>query len=123
MAKDYDYPSYDAGGRVEKYEEGGEVKKKKKVSKEFSYEVADKKLETYKNKKGKKRYKADVVISVDASHVGGKKGKKRYYKSTGRSSDMQYSINKGAFSAREKVVTNPADSLTTSEYKKLKKKE
>tara|TARA_R100000808_G_C2137147_1_gene145326 strand:- start:138 stop:476 length:339 start_codon:yes stop_codon:yes gene_type:complete len=27
MAKDYDYPAYDAGGRVEKYAEGGEAKK------------------------------------------------------------------------------------------------
>ena len=27
MAKDYNYPSYDAGGRVKKYEEGGKVAK------------------------------------------------------------------------------------------------
>ena len=25
MAKDYDYPSYDAGGRVKKYAQGGKV--------------------------------------------------------------------------------------------------
>ena len=29
MAKDYDYPTYDAGGRVDTYKEGGEVKKKR----------------------------------------------------------------------------------------------
>ena len=28
MAKDYDYPSYDAGGRVEQYKEGGKVEDK-----------------------------------------------------------------------------------------------
>jgi hypothetical protein len=31
MAKDYDYPSYDAGGRVGKYKEGGKVKKAKTI--------------------------------------------------------------------------------------------
>jgi|10_taG_2_1085330.scaffolds.fasta_scaffold14140_5 hypothetical protein len=29
MAKDYDYPSYDAGGRVKKYKEGGKTEKEK----------------------------------------------------------------------------------------------
>ena len=29
MAKDYGYPSYDAGGRVKKYKEGGKTEKEK----------------------------------------------------------------------------------------------
>ena len=43
MAKDYDYPTYDAGGRIEKYKEGGDVKKDnpKKRAGYFDYSKKD----------------------------------------------------------------------------------
>ena len=55
MAKDYDYPTYDAGGRVEKYAEGGEVdirdvvkKVKKKVHDENVVKFGEKELKKHK---------------------------------------------------------------------------
>lgn len=57
MAGDFDYPTYDAGGRVEKYGEGGKVKKKKRgfFSKERIAERRAKRQERRNLKKINKR--------------------------------------------------------------------
>ena len=89
MAKDYDYPTYDAGGRVETYKEGGEVKKKKSgfFSKERRAERQERRnkrkinrraIKLEKNKKGAGLDYVKIPKNVDPKKIKatGKIGKK-----------------------------------------------
>ena len=56
MANEYDYPVYDAGGRVETYKEGGKVKEDKEQQKVISLEdTSDKVSSSYDLKREDKQ--------------------------------------------------------------------
>ena len=102
MAKDYNYPTYDAGGRVKK--------------KEISWKEEHTEMGT--NKKG--NYVSDRIISVPAETVGGKKGEKRYYRGKGERSSLSASRKKATLDAKTKASFSPADSLTTKDFQDIK---
>ncbi len=90
MAKDYNYPSYDAGGRVKKYEEGGKVDKDpvdispdslKRYAKTYQkYSNVGMKLDSLKRDKVEKLKKIPKDLSSDKKKIRRKDIMKEYTK-------------------------------------------
>ena len=63
-------------------------------------------------------YNTKVLMKVPAGQVGGGGGH-RYYQGASNSPELSFSRTQAQLNARQKMATNPADSLTTPQANKM----
>ena len=108
MANEYDYPVYDAGGRVEMYKEGGKVKEDKRLKdyKRAKADGLDKKTDTRSKKImaqiEKKKEEALDEKAIRPATFGAKKAKKGVKKVSPQGTPREEAIKKAREKAKRK---------------------